>query len=41
MTNNRLNVLAMLYVHPVICHPPSEEALQRYVALGPHWMEFD
>ena len=40
MTNNRLNALALLYVHPDI-HPNSEEVLQRYVALGPHRMEFD
>ena len=40
MTNNRLNALALLYVHPDI-HLTSEEVLQRSIALGPHRMEFD
>ena len=40
MTNNRLNTVALLYVHQDV-HPISEEVLQRYVALGPHRMEFD
>ena len=40
MTNNHLNALALLYVHPDI-HPSSEEVLQSYAALGPHRMEFD
>ena len=40
MTNNRLNALALLYVHPDI-HPASEEVLQRSIAVGPHRMKFD
>ena len=36
MTNNRLNTVALLDVHPI-----SEEVLQRYVALGPNRVEFD
>ena len=39
MTNNRLNALALLYVHPDI--HPSSKVLHRYVALGPHRMGFD
>ena len=40
MTNNCLNALVLLYVHPDI-HPSSEEDLQRYVVLGPQRMELD
>ena len=40
MTNNRLNALALLNIHPDIPRA-SEEVLQRYGAVGPHRMEFD
>ena len=40
MTNNRLNALALLNIHPDIPRA-SEEVIQRYGAVGPHRMEFD
>ena len=40
MTNNRLNALAMLYVHLDI-HPSFEEVLKRFVAHGPHRLNFN
>ena len=40
MTNNRLNALAMLYVHLDI-HPSSEEVLKRFIAHGPHRLNFN
>ena len=40
MTNNRLNALVLLYVHPNI-HPSSEEVLQKYAEIGLHRMRFD
>ena len=40
MTNNRLNALAMLYVHLGI-HPSSEEVLKRFIAHDPHRLNFN
>ena len=39
MTNNRLTVLAMLYVHLDI-HPCSEEVIKSFIAHGPHRLNF-
>lgn len=40
MTNDRLNALAMLYVHKDI-HPTSEDVLRKYKAMGSHRLEFE
>ena len=40
MTNNRLTVLAMLYVHLNI-HPSSEEVIKSFIAHGPHRLNFN
>ena len=40
MTNNRLNALAMLYVHLDI-HPSSEEVIKSFIAHGPHRLNFN
>ena len=40
MANNRLNALAMLYVH-LDNHPSSEEALKRFIAHDPHRLNFN
>ena len=40
MTNNCLNALAMLYIHLDI-HPSSEEVLKRFIAHGPHRLNFN
>ena len=40
MMNARLNALAMLNVHLDI-HPTSEDVLRKFIALGPHWLNFD
>ena len=40
MTNNRLNALAMLYVHLDI-YPSSGEVLKRFIAHGPRRFNFN
>ena len=40
MTNDRLNALAMLHV-PLDLHPTSEDVLCKFIALGPHRIDFD
>ena len=40
MINNQLNNLAMLYVHLDI-HPSSEEVRKRFIAQGPHRLNFN
>ena len=40
MTNNRLNALAILYVH-LDNHISSEEVLKRFIAHGPHRLNFN
>ena len=40
MTNDRLNALAMLNIH-LDLHPTSEDGLRKFIALGPHRLDFD
>ena len=40
MMNDRLNALAMLNVH-LDLHPTSEDVLRKFIALGPHRLDFD
>ena len=40
MTNNRLNALAMLYIHLDI-HPSSAEVLKTFIAHDPHMLNFN
>ena len=40
MTDDRLNALAMLYVHSEV-HPSSEEVLKRFIAHDPDRLKFN
>ena len=40
MTNDRLNALAMLNIR-LDLHPTSEDVLRKFIALGPHRLDFD
>ena len=40
MCNGRLNALALLYIHSNIDFNP-EAVLKKFIALGPHWLQFD
>ena len=40
MTNDRLNSFATLNVH-LDLHPTSEDVLRKFMALGPHRLDFD
>ena len=40
MTNDRLNALAMLDVY-LDLHSTAEDVLRKFIALGPHRLDFD
>ena len=40
MTNDRLNALAILNVY-LDLHPTAEDVLRKFIALGPHRLDFD